>query len=93
MALFDPSNGTKSERHRKIYALYELAFTFVDFSAAILFFVGSILFFYKPLENAAIWCFVIGSACFAAKPTIRVAREIHYIAIGDYSDLAKAAQQ
>ncbi|WP_026380473.1 YrhK family protein [Afifella pfennigii] len=92
MAFFDPDNRTRTMRHRKVYAAYEIAHTAVDFSAAILFLVGSILFFYKPLENLAIWCFVVGSACFAMKPTIRIVREFHYLAIGDFTDLEKAAR-
>ena len=89
MQFFNPENRTKSHQNRKIYALYEIAYTAVDFSAAMLFLVGSVLFFYKSLENPAIWLFVIGSACFAMKPTIRIVREIHFLIIGDYSDLAE----
>ena len=88
MALFQPENHTRSDRHRRLYAIYELAYTIVDFLAAILFLVGSVMFFFGSLENPAIWCFVVGSACFALKPTLRLAREIHYLAIGDIDDLA-----
>ncbi|WP_128292729.1 YrhK family protein [Afifella aestuarii] len=91
MAFFDPKNNTKSERHRTLYALYEIAFTTVDVSAALLFIVGSWLFFYPELETPAIWCFLIGSICFAMKPTIRIVRELHYLALGDFDDLDKAA--
>lgn len=89
MQFFNPENRTKSHRNRKIYAVYEIAYTAVDFSAAILFLVGSVLFFYKSLENPAIWCFVIGSVFFALKPTIRIVRELHFLMMGDYSDLAE----
>lgn len=92
MAFFDPDNRTRSPDHRRIYALYEFAFTFVDFAAAILFLVGSVMFFYSSLEHPALWCFVVGSVCFALKPTIRVVREFHLLAIGDYSDLAERAK-
>lgn len=92
MALFQPGNHTRSDTHRRVYALYEFAYTIVDFSAAILFLVGSVMFFYSALETPAIWCFVVGSACFALKPTLRLAREIHYLAIGDIDDLAQRAQ-
>ncbi len=92
MTFFDPHNKSRSPNHRRIYALYEVAFTAVDFAAAILFLVGSALFFDKSLEHAALWCFVVGSVFFALKPTIRVAREIHLLALGDYSDLAERAE-
>lgn len=88
MAIFNPQNHTLTARHRRLYALYEIAFTIADFSAALLFLVGSWLFFYPSVENQAIWCFVIGSAFFALKPTLRLARELHYLAIGDYADIA-----
>lgn len=83
MSFFQFDAANKSPRHRRIYALYELAHTAVDFTAAMLFLVGSILFFYPKLENWALWCFVIGSAFFALKPTLKIVRELHYLAIGD----------
>ena len=93
MAIFDPQNHTLTARHCKLYALYEIAFTVADFSAALLFLVGSVLFFYPSLENQAIWCFVVGSAFFALKPTLRLARELHDLAIGDYADISGAAKK
>lgn len=91
--IFNPDNRTRSMRSRRIYAYYEIAYTLVDFLAAFLFLVGSVLFFYKSLENPAIWCFVVGSLCFALKPTIRVVREVHFLAIGDFSDLARRVER
>ncbi|MBD3661103.1 MAG: YrhK family protein [Arenibacter algicola] len=89
MALFQLEHHTASDRHRRIYAAYELAYTLVDFLAAMLFLVGSVLFFFPSLEKPAIWCFVVGSACFALKPSLRLARELHYLRIGDTEDLAE----
>jgi hypothetical protein len=43
--VFNPDNHTRSVEDEKIFAYYELAYTIVDFSAAALFVVGSILFF------------------------------------------------
>lgn len=91
MTLFNPDNRTRSDRHRKIYALYALAYTLVDFCAAFLFIVGSAMFFDKSLENAALWCFLVGSVFFALKPAIRTVREFHLLALGDYDDLAARA--
>jgi YrhK-like protein len=87
--LFRHENRQRSERSRRFYAATELAYTAVDFSAAMAFLVGSILFFWKSLETAAICFFVIGSALFALKPTIRLFREIRLAAMGDTEDLAQ----
>jgi hypothetical protein len=50
------------------------------------------MFFYQSLQDPAIWCFVIGSACFVVGPTLKVVREIHYAMIGDFADLAERAR-
>ncbi|HEY8594051.1 MAG TPA: YrhK family protein [Devosiaceae bacterium] len=92
MGFFDPDARTLSARHRRVYALYELAYTAADFSAAMLFLIGSVMFFYDALRMPATWCFVLGSALFALKPTLRVIRELHFLAIGDYRDLAERAE-
>lgn len=88
MAVFAPDNRYRSEHHKQLYAAYEVAFTIVDFAAAILFTVGSVLFLYASLQTPAIWCFIVGSACFALKPTIRLTRELHYLRMGDVDDVA-----
>ncbi|QDZ00149.1 hypothetical protein FQ775_07005 [Nitratireductor mangrovi] len=93
MVLFDPDNRSRSDRHRRIWAAYELGYTVVDFCAALLFLVGSVLFFYPAIETAAIWFFVVGSAFFGLKPTIRLVRELHLLRIGDLDDLAAAAKR
>jgi len=89
MVLFDPANREKSDRHAALYAAYEIAFTVADFSAATLFVVGSVMFFWPSYETAAIWCFVIGSLFFLMKPALRLARELHYLSIGDVEDIAR----
>ncbi len=91
MALFSPENRDKSPRHRRIWAAYEIAYTAVDFGAAISFVVGSVFFFWESLQTAGTWLFLIGSILFAAKPTIRLLREIKLAAIGDYEDLEKSS--
>ena len=93
MRLFKHENRQQSQESQRIYALYELAYTVVDFIAAFSFVVGSILFFWKEYETPAIWLFVIGSFCFALKPTIRMAREIKLIGMGDTDDLADRYKQ
>ncbi|MCL3882142.1 YrhK family protein [Marivita sp. GX14005] len=89
MKLFRLSNRERNERSKDIYAAYELAYTIVEFGAAISFLIGSILFFWKEYETPALWLFVIGSLLFAAKPTIRFAREIKLASEGDVDDLAE----
>lgn len=89
MPLFHPDNCQKSDRHKQLAAAYELLCTFIEFSAAALFFVGSIMFFSSAWENMAIWLFVIGSAFFALSPTMKLVREIHYLKLGDIDALAE----
>lgn len=48
-----------------------------DVLIGIWFLVGSVLFYVKPLETAAITCFVLGSAQFLVRPGIRLARRVH----------------
>jgi uncharacterized membrane protein YgdD (TMEM256/DUF423 family) len=92
MGLFNPANRDKSESHRRLFAIYEIVFTVVDFSAAILFVIGSILFFREATTYIATWMFLLGSICFALKPTIRLARELHYWQLGDVNRLAQRAE-
>ncbi|WP_424931316.1 YrhK family protein [Amaricoccus macauensis] len=89
MGLFHPENRTRSKRNGEIYAAYEIAFTCVDFAAAILFVIGSILFFGDSTQTIGTWMFLIGSICFAAKPSLRLAREIHFWRIGKVDKLAE----
>jgi hypothetical protein len=89
MGLFSPENRDRSDRHREIWAAYEVAYTAVDFGAAISFVVGSVMFFFDSLQFAGTWLFLIGSILFAAKPSIRLARELRLAAIGDTEDLAR----
>ena len=89
MAIFSPQNRDKTARHRRIWAAYELVYTLVDFGAATCFVIGSVLFFYQSLQTAGTWFFLVGSVLFAAKPSLRLAREGKLAAIGDTEDLAK----
>ena len=93
MAIFHPEASRMSPRHERIYAAYEIAHTIVDFSAAFLFLIGSILFFWPEYENPAIWCFVVGSICFAGKPTIKLLRELAYLRAGKIEELAAKAKR
>ncbi|WP_116082734.1 YrhK family protein [Tropicimonas sp. IMCC34011] len=93
MKLFNPDQRKRSHKHKRVYARYELAYTFVDFGAAVSFVIGSVMFFFESWQTAGTWLFLIGSLLFAAKPTIRVARELHYLRIGDRKDLAERYEE
>ena len=93
MPLFRQENRQKTQESRDLYAAYEIAHTAADFGAALSFLVGSILFFWKDTETAAIWLFVVGSLLFCLKPTLRLAREIHLLSPGEVDEVAKRAEQ
>ncbi|OOY11800.1 MAG: hypothetical protein EP320_17750 [Rhodobacteraceae bacterium] len=87
--LFDTPRHEHTPEQRRFYALTEIAYTIVDFGAAFCFVIGSIFFFYDSLAFAATWLFLIGSVLFAAKPSIRLWRELKLLKMGDYKDLAQ----
>ena len=92
MRFFDPANRTRTLRTARLYAVYELIYTTVDFAAALQFVIGSILFFNDDTVVLGTWLFLVGSACFALRPTVHLAREIHYWRIGDLEKLAESAE-
>ena len=87
--LFDTDHRRGSAAQRRRYAIYEIVYTAVDFAAAAFFIIGSVFFFYDSLTHAGTWLFLIGSVLFAAKPTIRLVRDIKLAALGDADDLAQ----
>jgi hypothetical protein len=89
MALFNPSNRTESPAHERVYAIFEVWYTLVDLAAALLFVFGSVLFFWSDTRTPATWMFVIGSVCFALKPTIRLMREVKLLRMGKIERLAE----
>jgi len=88
MKLYHPDNRHRSETHKRIYAMHELAYT-NDVGAAALFVVGSILFFNPSTTYAGTWLFLVGSIMFGVLPLIKLSREIRYLSLGDYDDAAK----
>jgi hypothetical protein len=88
MKLFRHENRESTEASRKLYARFEMVYTIVDFSAALCFIAGSILFFYEITQVSATWLFLVGSVFFAVKPTLKVILEIKLYRMGDLSDLA-----
>ncbi|RKT27740.1 YrhK-like protein [Roseovarius halotolerans] len=89
MRLFRHESRQRNADTRRIYAAYEIAYTVVDFSAAICFLIGSVLFLWADFETQAIVLFIVGSACFCLKPTLRLAREIHLWRMGKIDSLAR----
>ncbi len=90
MKLFHPDARYRSEAHQRLYAYTEFAYTLVDVAAAVMFIGGSILFFDSATVELATWLFLIGSIFFALRPSIRLWREIRYLRMGDYDDVAGA---
>ncbi|MEL6481740.1 MAG: YrhK family protein [Pseudomonadota bacterium] len=63
--------------HLRVGQNYDLAHLMVDFLAAALFVIGSVMFFYEAWVYTGTWCFLIGSVFFGVKPTIKLARALH----------------
>ncbi|MBT0959200.1 YrhK family protein [Alphaproteobacteria bacterium KMM 3653] len=89
MTLFHPDNRNRSDDHKRIYALYEIAYTVNDFGAAVLFILGSALFFDDATATLATWLFLIGSLMFGLRPAIKLAREIKFLRMGNYDDITR----
>ncbi|MCI2240001.1 YrhK family protein [Paenibacillus sp. TRM 82003] len=91
MELFDPGNPNRSEAARRLCAALEVWYTAVDFAAAALFVVGSVLFLWERTTTAGTWSSIAGSVCFALEPTLRLVRELRMAEVGDTEDLAQRA--
>ncbi|WP_051242933.1 YrhK family protein [Stappia stellulata] len=77
MKLFSSDLRRASPKHAELVRRYELFRTVVEFLAALMFVIGSVLFFSDSLLFAGTWLFLIGSILFAVRPTIRLALELH----------------
>lgn len=75
--IFDPELAIATETHRWWFRFYEMVYVVVDFSAALLFVIGSVLFFYPEWVYAGTWFFLVGSIFFAFRPTIKLIKEFH----------------
>jgi len=89
MKLFYPDAPHRSGAHKRLYAYSEFAYTVVDFSAALLFIIGSILFFNPKTVDTGTWLFLIGSVFFGMRPSIRLWREFRFLKMGDYEGVSK----
>jgi len=86
--LFQHHRREATPASRRTYARFEIAHTIVDFLAAIFFIIGSIMFFSEAWQTAATWFFTIGSFLFAAKPTLKLWREVTLYRLGKTERLA-----
>jgi hypothetical protein len=64
-------------RHEQVYVAYGTVYDCVDALAAILFIIGSVLFFGTATQTAGTWAFLVGSVFFAVRPVVHVARDMH----------------
>ncbi|WP_108259108.1 YrhK family protein [Mangrovicoccus ximenensis] len=92
MRLFERDHRQGGAEKRRLYAAFEIAYTAVDFLAAVLFVIGSVFFFFDSLMTAGTWLFLAGSLCFALKPPIRLWRELRLARMGDTEQLAERAE-
>lgn len=88
-SFFAPQRKDYSDEQTRVYADWEIAYTCVDFLAALTFLVGSVMFLSEEWTTFGTWLFIFGSICFALKPTIRLTREVHLMRIDDPGEVAK----
>lgn len=93
MRLFDPRDRRISPQQARRYALFEVAHTVVDFLAAFLFVIGSVLFFSEQTKTAGTFCFLFGSLFFVVKPSLRLARELWLARLNHVDRLAGLAPE
>ena len=93
MRLFDPRSRQISPQQARRYAKFEILHTLVDFLAALLFVIGSVLFFSEQTKMAGTVCFLFGSIFFAAKPSIRLVREFWLSRLNHVDRLAEMAPE
>lgn len=74
--MFDPKLPTASRQHEQVYRAFEWINTVVELSAALLFLIGSLMFFSEDWLGTGIWLFVLGSAAFAVRPVLTLVREV-----------------
>ena len=87
--LFRRHHEKRDDDWERRYALYEIAYTCVDFAAALLYITGSVLMFHDAYRGLAPWFFLAGSFFFAMKPTIRLIREIRLVRRGEKKHVAQ----
>ncbi|MBV7408361.1 YrhK family protein [Maritimibacter sp. DP1N21-5] len=92
MGLFRHANRQRSEASRTVYARFQLIYTAVDFGASLAFVAGSLMYILGVDEATVIWVYLAGSLLFAAKPSLRLLREIRLYRMGHVEYLAQRAE-
>ena len=87
--IFHHDRREATPESRRLYARFELAHTAVDFSAAVCFIIGSVMFFFEAWTYTATWYFTVGSVFFAMKPTLKLWREVRLYRMGQTDALAR----
>lgn len=87
--MFEPHGWRGSDADKRRYALFEIGYTAIDFAAAVCFIIGSVMFFSESWLIPGTWLFLIGSFLFAAKPTLRLCRELRLAARGEVDTLVR----
>jgi hypothetical protein len=73
----NPVTLTVGNEQLVIRRSYEVISIINDFFIAGWFLSGSVFFLYPSMEKVAIWLFIIGSAQFLTRPTIRLLAHLH----------------
>jgi hypothetical protein len=79
----NPLTLTVGDEQLVIRRLYEVISIINDFFIASWFLSGSVFFLYPSMEKVAIWLFIIGSAQFLIRPTIRLLAHLHIRRVPD----------
>lgn len=80
------------QEHVVIQRRYDAIGALNDFFIAIWFLIGSCFFLYDSLMEAGTWLFIIGSAQFLAKPTIKLISLIHVKRVYDSNNLTQPSK-
>jgi hypothetical protein len=79
----NPLTLTVGDEQLVIRRRYEVISIINDFFIASWFLLGSVFFLYPSIEKLAIWLFIIGSAQFLIRPTIRLLAHLHIRRVPD----------
>jgi hypothetical protein len=79
----NPLTLTVGDEQLVVRRRYEMISIVNDFFIASWFLSGSVFFLYPSMEKVAIWLFIIGSAQFLIRPTIRLLAHLHIRRVPD----------
>jgi hypothetical protein len=79
----NPLTLTVGDEQLVVRRRYEMISIVNDFFIASWFLLGSVFFLYPSMEKVAVWLFIIGSAQFLIRPTIRLLAHLHIRRVPD----------